>query len=427
MSALYDKKDYKPRIIDEAVELHLKNCGAICIEGPKWCGKTWTSAYHSKSEFFVGLPDNGFSNRSLAIEKPLLVLQGDKPRMIDEWQEANGLWDATRSEVDRLNMNGAFILTGSSTPKKRGVLHSGAGRIVSLRMSTMTLFETGASSGKISLKELCNGNLSECLTGEVDISFLADKIIRGGWPKNISNPNPTIMPRSYVKNIIDSNLADSNEDYVFNHKTTELILKSLARNECTTISVLKIVKDINEFGREQISNDTVARYLESLDRMFLFNNQPPFSPSVRSSLRVKQSEKRHFCDPALAAAILNLNEEKLLNDLNTMGFLFESLVEHDLSVYAEAMNAKLYHYQNYNGNEIDAVIELENGEWCAFEIKRGASKIEEAATNLNNVCDKIVKSGQKAPKIKCVICGLTNAAYKRSDGVYVVPLTSLRN
>ncbi len=427
MGNQFDRMAYMPRIIDKIVDEYLENCGAICIEGPKWCGKTWTSAYHSKSEFYVGDPENGFSNRQLAIEKPSMVLKGEKPRMIDEWQEANGLWDATRAEVDRLNMNGAFILTGSTTPKRKGVFHSGAGRIVSLRMSTMSLFETGASSGVISLKDLCNGKIEEQTTGEVNLEDLADMIVRGGWPRNRSNENPTIMPKAYVKNIIDSNLADDEDEYNYNHKTTELILRSLARNESTTFSNSAIMRDISEKDGENISKDTISRYLGALERMFLLENQQPFSPNVRSALRVKQAEKRHFCDPALACALLNLNAQKLVKDLNTMGFLFEALVEHDLNVYSQAMNAKIYHYQNYDNDEIDAVIELEDGEWCAFEIKLGASKIAEGAENLNRVCQKIEKAGMKAPKIKCVICGLSNAAYQRSDGVFVVPLTALKN
>ena len=427
MNNLFDRSEYMPRIIDKKVEEYLENCGAVCVEGPKWCGKTWTSAYHAKSAFYVGNPDNGFSNRQLATERPSMVLKGEKPRMIDEWQEAGGLWDAVRAEVDVLNQNGAFILTGSSTPRKKGVIHSGAGRIVPIRMSTMTLYEAGTSTGAVSLKDLCNEKIEEQLTGEVSLEDLADKIVRGGWPKNLSNKNPTIMPRSYVKNIIDSNLSDDEDDYKYNHKTTELILKSLARNESTTVSISALARDISETDGEKVSKDTVARYLDALDRMFLFNNQLPYSPSIRSSLRVKQSEKRHFCDPALACALLDLNAAKLINDLNTMGFLFEALVEHDLNVYAQAMNGKLYHYQNYDNDEIDAVIELESGEWCAFEIKLGASKIDEGAANLNKVCDKIVRSGQSAPKIKCVICGLSNAAYQRDDGVFVVPFTCLKD
>lgn len=425
MDTKFNKKDYSPRIIDALVDEYLKNCGAICIEGPKWCGKTWTSAYHSKSAFYVGSPENGFSNRQLALEKPSIVLKGEKPRMIDEWQEVNSLWDATRAEVDNLNIKGAFILTGSSTPKRKGVMHSGAGRIVSLRMSTMSLYESGFSTGEVSLKELCEDRIEDKLTGEVSLETLADLIVRGGWPGNINNQNPLLIPKSYITSILNNDFDDL--EFKPNRKTLELVLRSLARNESTSVSKLSIANDIKEYEDVSISKDTVTRYLDILDRMFLINNQPPYSPNVRSPLRIKQSEKRHLCDSALACALLDLNANKLINDLNTMGFLFESLVEHDLNIYAQAMNAKLYHYQNYDGDEIDAIIELESGEWCAFEIKLGASKIEEAANNLNRICNKMVNNSLKKPKIKCVICGLSNASYKREDGVYVVPITSLKD
>lgn len=257
--------------------------------------------------------------------------------------------------------------------------------------------------------------------------YLADLIIRGGWPKNISSQDPTILLKSYIENIINSNLSDEKDEYKYSSKKIKLILKSLARNESKTINFSLIAKDIIENNKEKISRDTVSRYIESLKRMFLFNNLEIFSPNARSKPRVKISEKLHFCDPSLAASILDLNANKLLNDLETFGFLFEGLVERDLKIYAESFNAKLYHYQNYDNDEIDAIIELDNGDWCAFEIKLGASRIEEAVKNLIKVEQKIIKNGKKPAKIKCVICGLSNAAYKRKDGVYVVPITALKN
>lgn len=220
--------------------------------------------------------------------------------MIDEWQEANCLWDATRAEVDSSTDNGLLILTGSSTPKTKGVLHSGSGRIVDLRMNTMSLYESADSTGDVSLKGLCEGSAEQKLTGEVDIRFLANLIVRGGWPRNLETKNPSILPFSYVAKLIDSNLSDEVSDFKYTHHKTELILKSLARNESTTASISSIAKGISEYEDELVSHDTVAKYLEALDRMFLFNNQRPFGPNRRSSLRVKMMEKRHFCDPALA-------------------------------------------------------------------------------------------------------------------------------
>ena len=429
MGIIKNKDQYKKRIIDQTIETYLKISGAICIEGPKWCGKTWTSAFHSKSEFLVGDPYNAFSNRQLAELNPSLVLQGETPRLIDEWQEVPSLWDATRAEVDSRNKKGQIILTGSSTPKTKGILHSGAGRITRLRMNTMSLFESGDSTGAISLQDLCNGNLQDQMVEEASLSQLAYLIVRGGWPANIGSDIHTahLMPKSYMTSVISTDLNKLDDGVEYNAHKAELLLRSLARNECTCASDLSLLNDIGETENESLGRNTVTKYLESLNRLFLFNNQKPFSPSFRSSLRVKQMEKRHFSDPAMACALLNLTSTKLLQDLNTFGFLFESLVERDLDIYSQSFGGKLFHYQDYKNNEMDAVIELEDGEWCAFEIKLGAKRIEEGAKNLIKVSSEIAKSGGKSPKIQCVICGLSNAAYRRADGVYVVPITALKN
>ena len=429
MSVLTDKKEYKRRVIDKSIDTYLQVSGAICVEGPKWCGKTWTSAYHSNSEYLVGDPTNNFSNRQLAELNPTLILQGDTPRLIDEWQEVPSIWDATRSEVDKRHKKGQIILTGSSTPKTKGIMHSGAGRIVKLRMNTMSLYESGDSSGKVSLSELCDGKLDMQLLEEVSLEKIATCIVRGGWPENIAVTTEIahLMPRAYMDTVVDEDLNNLDDDVEYNKHKVQLLLRSLARNESTTVSDLSLLKDIQQQDSESMSRNTIAKYLEALERLFLFNNQAPFSPNLRSSLRVKQSEKRHFSDPAMACALLNITPDKLLADLNTFGFLFESLVERDLSIYAQAFGAKLFHYQDYKNNEIDAVIELEDGDWCAFEIKLGAKKIDEGAENLIKVCNDIVENGGKAPKIMCVICGLSNAAYVRPDGVFVVPITALKD
>ena len=429
MSTTIDKKAYKRRIIDKTIETYLQISGAICIEGPKWCGKTWTSAYHSNSEFLVGDPSNNFSNRQLAEMNPSFVLQGEAPRMIDEWQEVPSIWDATRAEVDKRHAKGQIILTGSSTPKTKGIMHSGAGRIVRLRMNTMSLYEAGDSNGKVSLRDVCNNKLAMQLTDETTLDQLAYYIVRGGWPENIGTaPDKAhLMPRSYMSNILEEDLRKLDDDTDYNRKKVELLLRSLARNEATTASDMSLLKDIAAQDDETISRNTVDKYLDAFNRMFLLNYQPPFSPNLRSSLRVKQAEKRHFADPAMACALLNITPQKLIGDLNTFGFMFEALAEHDLAVYAQAFGAKLYHYQDYNGNEIDAVLELEDGDWCAFEIKLGANKADEGANNLVKVCKAIEAHGGKPPKAKCVICGLGNAAYTRPDGVMIVPLNVLKD
>lgn len=421
-------KNYKPRIIDNMIDEYLKAFGAVCIEGAKWCGKTWSSIYHSNSSIMIGNPEGNFQNKKLAETAPNIVLEGEKPRLIDEWQEVPRLWDAVRYEVDKTAEKGQFILTGSATPNHKGIVHSGAGRIGKLRMRPMSLYESGDSTGDVSLQDLCNGNMKEKLTGEVDLRKIIEFIIRGGWPGNLNVPieRAGILPESYIDAILDDDVyridgvkRDSNK--------MRLLLRSLARNESTTVTNKTLKRDIKEIDDEDIDIDTVASYLDIFTRLFILDNQKPFAENIRSSVKVKQSEKRHFVDPSLPCSLLKATPEKLLNDLNTLGFLFEALCERDLKIYAESFRANLYHYQDYKDREIDAVVELENGEWCAFEIKLGANQIDEASENLLKIKDEIKKENGKVPKILCVICGLANAAYKRLDGVYVVPITALKN
>ena len=422
------KGDYKARIIDDKVEKYLNMFGAICIEGPKWCGKTRTSSFHSKSEIMIGDPSNNFQNRQIAELSPSTVLEGATPRLLDEWQEVPPLWDAVRYTVDQRAEKGQFILTGSSTPNRKGVLHSGAGRIGKLRMRTMSLFESGDSSGKISLKDICDGKFVTALTGEVELKSLANCIVRGGWPGNldVKAEDAQYLAESYINAILDDD-ASRIDDIKYDVHKMKLLLRSLARNESTTASNNSIIGDIKEYDGESIDADTLVRYIDVFNRLFLLDNQQPFSTNIRSSVRVKQSEKRHFCDPSLACAILKANPERLMGDLETFGFMFESLCERDLRIYAESFDANLYHYQDYKNREIDAVIELQDGRWCAFEIKLGAKQIDNAAKNLLALSDDIKSKGGIAPSALCVICGMSNAAYMREDGVYVAPITALKN
>lgn len=429
MAKTVDKSSYKVRLVDSLIEKDLRIFGAICIEGPKWCGKTWTSSYHANSEFLVGDPSGNFSNRTLAEIEPYKVLEGNTPRLIDEWQEVSSLWDATRAFVDRNNVKGQIILTGSSTPVHKGILHSGTGRIKNVRMNTMSLYESGDSTGDISLMDLCQNKFEAKIYEQTSLEHLAYLIVRGGWPGNTSTGYDECdeLGLSYMENVTKTDLNQLDNDLDYNEHKAKLILKSLARNESTTISNQSILKDIIENDESSISKNTLSKYLDAFDRMFLFNNQEPFSPNIRSSLRVKQMEKRHFSDPAMACAMLRLTPKKMMNDLNTFGFMFEALVEHDLSIYTQAMNAKLFHYQDYKNNEIDAVIELDDGNWCAIEIKLGLNKAEEGAKNLVKVCKDIVDHGGKDPIMKCVIYGAGNMAYKNTDGVYILPITALKN
>lgn len=424
-----DKQNYKPRIIDKQVEEYLQTFGAICIEGPKWCGKTWTSSYHANSKFFLADPSGNFQNRKLAEIDPNTVLEGAAPRLIDEWQEYPPLWDAVRYKVDQSAQKGQFILTGSATPNHKGILHSGAGRIAKLRMRTMSLYESGDSSGQISLEALCNGTLTPAMTGEVDLKNLINLIIRGGWPGSLGLPlkQAALLPQQYLQAIIDDDVYRIDE-VKRNTQKMRLLLMSLARNESTTATNALLKADIKEKDAQDIDANTVTSYLDIFKRLFLTDNQPPFASNVRSSVRVRQAEKRHFADPSLACALLKLTPEALLNDLETLGFMFEALCERDLRIYAESFGGTLYHYQDYKNREIDAVIELPDGKWAAFEIKLGANQIDQAAANLKQI-QREFEEDKKAvpPSVLCVLCGLSNAAYQRPDGVFVIPITALKS
>lgn len=429
MKKIADKGKYKARIMDAQVEKYLNTFGAICIEGPKWCGKTWISSFHANSEFLIADSSNNFQNRYLAEMSPALVLEGETPRLIDEWQEVDAIWDAVRYAIDQRWERGQFILTGSSTPKrKENRVHSGVGRIGRLRMRTMSLYESGESSGKVSLESLCNGNVTPMLTGDVDLRDLANYVVRGGFPGAMGLPveNAQLISQSYIETILadDAQRIDGKK---YDIDKMRLLLRSLARNESTTATKKKLVKDIKEVDDESVDYDSVSAYLDVFERLFLLDNQKPFSSNIRSSIRVKQAEKRHFCDPSLACALLQATSERLINDLETFRFLFEALCERDLRIYAESFGAQLFHYQDYANNEIDAVVELKDGRWCAFEIKLGANQIDKAAENLIGIRDKIAAEGGKIPSVLCVICGLSNAAYMRPDGVFVVPITALKN
>ena len=423
-----NNQNYLPRIIDKVVESRLTTFGAVCIEGAKWCGKTWTANFHSNSRIYLGDPAGNFQNKSLAKIDPKLVLEGDSPRLIDEWQEVPELWDAVRFKVDQRGEKGQFILTGSATPTQKGILHSGAGRISTVRMRPMSLYESKDSSGQISFEDICNEKYKNITIDEVSLNRIVNLVIRGGWPGSldIKALEYTIIAREYLNAIINHDIYRL-EGINRNTRKMNLLLKSLARNESTTVSMNTLRRDIKEKEEEDLDNDTISTYLTLFERMFLIENQKAFSSNIRSSTRLKKLDKRHFVDPSLACALLNATPEMLINDLNTLGFLFEALCERDLRIYAESFNANLYHYQNYDGDEIDSVVELENGDWVAIEIKLGSNQIDEAAETLIKIRNKIINEGGKPPKVLCVVCAICKAAYLRDDGVYVLPITALKN
>lgn len=424
------KPGYKPRIIDKLIKNKLETFGAVCIEGPKWCGKTWTALNHAQSAIFIGDPANNFQNRTMAQLDPSLVLDGDTPRLIDEWQEVTPLWDAVRYKVDEKSEKGQFILTGSSTPQTKGILHSGTGRIDRVRMRPMSLFESGDSTGAISLYDLFDCNFKSQKAKETTLENLIYLTVRGGWPGgiDIKAERSADIPKSYLKSVIDDDLTRL-DGITRDLKKVQHLLKSLARNISTIVSNQTLRKDICEFEDETIDTDTVSGYLDVLDRLFLIENQPAFDANYRSRIRVAKKPKRHFVDPSLAIAALGIGPEMIKNDLRLFGFLFESLVIRDLRIYAEANEGQIFHFRNHDtGNEIDAIVELSDGRWGAFEIKLGSNQVDNAAKNLNAFKLEMSKAMEtKGPDILCVVCGLTDFAYIREDGIYVIPFTSLKN
>ncbi|MCM1267179.1 MAG: DUF4143 domain-containing protein [Bacteroidales bacterium] len=419
--------EYRPRIIDKKINDYMKSFGAVCVEGPKWCGKTWASLHQARSVSYLADPANGFQNRRMAEISPELVLAGECPRVIDEWQEVPEIWDAVRFAVDQEEQKGRYLLTGSSTPKTKGILHSGAGRIGRLRMSTMSLYEMGESSGEVGLTDLFQDSVKPVATGDVNLERLIQYTVRGGWPgsRKLADSDASRIPVQYLQAVVESDMyrldgvkRDSEKVYA--------LLHSLGRNESTIASNQTLKKDITAYEDEVVEKDTIVEYLDAFDRLFLIDNQPAFHPALRSSRRALKSPKRHFSDPSLAVAALSASPEMLLRDLNTFGFLFEALCEHDLKIYAESNEGSLYHFRDDRGNEIDAVVELPDGRWGAFEIKLGANQIEAAAKELLKM-HAIMEKEATAPSVLCVICGMSNMAYKRQDGVFVVPITALRD
>ena len=419
-------KGYKERLIDKKISEYMNGFGAVCVEGPKWCGKTWSSLNHANSVCYIASPVNNFQNRTMAELSPDLVLKGDCPRLIDEWQEVPPIWDAVRFEVDKDLRKGKIILTGSSTPKRKGILHSGAGRIGRIQMKTMSLYETGDSSGEVSLSEIFNNKLNPALTGEVRLEDLIYYVVRGGWPGNtgVDISIARNLPLEYLKAVVEDDMYNT-DGIRRDSRKVKLLIHSLGRNESTIVSNNTIRRDIMAYDDVSIDTDTISEYLDVFQRLFLLDDQQAYAPNIRSSRRVLKSPKRHFCDVSLAVAALEVSAEQLMNDLNTFGFLFEALCEHDLKIYAEYHGGQLFHYRDDRDNEIDAIIEMPDGRWGAFEIKLGANQIDEAAKNLLKF-RKVIENEGSAPNILCVICGMSNMAYMREDGVLVVPITALK-
>lgn len=422
------KDNYKIRLVDDEISRLLNIFGTVSIEGPKYCGKTWTALNHSNSSVLLTKSDNPNSDYQKALINRNLIYTNEYPELIDEWQSIEQIWDDVRTKCDEDGKSGKFILTGSSVPvKPEKIFHSGAGRIYKLNMYTMSLFESGDSEGTVSLTSLFkNENIAVNLKTKPSIENFANLIVRGGWPAslNYNSSDYYLLSESYITDVLDH---DINYDGITRDKEKmRMLLKSLARNESTLVKIEKLVSDIEEYTTEenyQVSRNTIADYLNVLENIHLIQNQLPFSEHIRSSVRVGKSSKRRFVDPSLACAVLGLKQEGLINDLELFGFMFESLVVRDLRVYIEHLGGHIYHYHNNNtGEEVDAILELSDGTYGAIEVKLGVGKIDEAASNLI----KFSKNCDVLPKFLCVISGMIDYAYKRPDGVYVVPITALK-
>lgn len=419
------EKDYRPRLVDEQVDFYLSTFGAVCLEGPKWCGKTRTCLRHAKSAFMLDDPADNFANRELARIDVGQALAGETPHLIDEWQEVPSVWDAVRHAVDESTEPGRWLLTGSATPLRDKTAHSGTGRIGRLRMRTMSLFESGDSTGEVSLSEVCSGgDVGVRRVRRPELDEIVALVLRGGWPGVLgkSLDQARAVAREYIENVIESDI-NRLDDVVRDPAKVRKCLRSLARNESTTASDETIRGDTGADDGSALSINTVATYLGAFRRLHLLDDMEPFSPFLRSPARIKQASKRHLCDPSLAASLLGATPKMLLRDLRTFGFLFEALAERDLRVYADALGAGLYHYQDYADREIDAVIQFPDGAWSAFEVKLGMAQVDEAAAKLVDLASAFSKN---PPRSLAVVVGLAGAAYRRPDGVYVLPLTALR-
>ena len=418
------KEGYKERLIDKKIEECLKIFGAVSIVGPKYCGKTWTSLAHSKSVKYINSNDKKLY--TLAQMDVNQILVGEYPILIDEWQLIPSIWDCVRRKCDEDKTKGKFILTGSATEKENTIDHSGAGRICKLDMGTMSLFESGESDGYVSLNDLFkNIEFKGHLTKELSLEDIANLIMRGGWPDNIENTpkESQLIVKSYIKDILDKDINEI-DGVKRDRNKMEMLLKSLARNESTLASNETLIKDVIENEYDSINKETVGEYLNVLDKLHLIQNQQAFNPNVRSRENVGKTAKRHFTDPSIVCGLLNLNYDKMISDLNTFGFLFESLVERDLRIYSNYNNGELRHFRNnVSGLEVDSIVINEEGEYGAIEIKLGSNQIEEAKTNLLKFYEKV----DKKPKFMCIICGLWNNVMKDPDtGIYIIPINALK-
>jgi predicted AAA+ superfamily ATPase len=427
--------NYLPRIFDKTLKETLECIGAILITGPKWCGKTTTAEMQAKSVINMQDPDKSQGYLVTAQTKPSLLLLGENPRLIDEWQAAPVLWDAVRTEVDRRREDGLFILTGSTSIDDSQIMHSGTGRITRIMMYPMSLFESNESNGSISLHKLFNDKNYDIDGAKSDLSIerLIFASCRGGWPASLNkktDKTSLFVASSYLDNICESDV--STVDRVSRDpKRTRAILRSYARNVSTLSGNQTIIKDINaNFG--SISENTLYSYLNALNRLFVIDEVPAWSPAIRSASAIRASNKRGFIDPSIAVAALKITPEILMQDLNTFGFIFETLCIRDLKIYSSALGGEISYYRDRHGLEADCVLRLGDGRYALIEFKLGSKQIEEGAKHLLTMQNLICKYNAaenvkiKKPELLIVITG-GEIAYRRKDGVYLIPIGCLRD
>ena len=422
------KEGYKPRLIDSKVARYLRIFGGVSIEGPKWCGKTWTGLHHANSVTY--LTDR--SARELAEVDPKYIFTKEWPQLIDEWQIVPPIWDAVRHECDSDRQKGKFILTGSTslqkTREEKKVYHTGTGRITPLRMHPMSLYESGDSTGEASLLGMKDGYIKEGYVRKVELDEIARLLIRGGWPENMDMDDEDIgiIPESYIEAVVTKDMHER-QTRKRSPQKMRMLLRALARHEAAIAGDQTLIKDIEEYetSEELIeSRATVADYTGVLDSLYLIANQEAYSIHYRSSKRVGKSSKRHLIDPSLSCACLQLSPEKLLNDHATFGLMFEALVERDLRIYADYHEGHLYHFRdNASGDEVDAIVEFKDGAYAAFEIKLSDGSIQDGIKSLS----RFYKNVEKKPVYMCIIIGhLVSVMKDPETGIYIVPFTSLK-
>ena len=410
-------KEYRKRIADDILSRKLEGKGAVLIEGPKWCGKTTTAEQIAASILYMDDPEKKEQNISMSELNPKRLLKGETPRLIDEWQLAPKLWDAIRFEVDHRRELGQFLLTGSAVPvDTKEITHSGTGRFTWLTMRPMSLYESGDSTGDVSLRDLFANNTVD---GESDMTIdrLAFLACRGGWPQAIDMRDDIALDqaRDYYDAVVrsDINRADNIQK---NAEKVRRLMRSYARNQGSQVPNTVLARDVSANDEESMSQETVAAYLNALRKIFVVEDMPAWNPNLRSKTAIRSSDTRYYVDPSIAAAALGIGPNDLINDLNTFGFIFETLCIRDLRVFADALDGQVYHYRDKDGQECDAVIHLRNGQYGLIEIKLGGDKlIEEGAQSLKKMESKIDTDKMKAPSFLMVLTGVGGYAYRRKE------------